>query len=149
ILIHQRMVLEVIRQVRPGAHQEIEMGAFLPARQFPPVAPPLGEVRRRQEVVKLATLMFQQGYRNSLGDAWKWTRDTLERAVRDELAGGMSEQENQFLALAELEVFAARLGQRLGEMHVLLADGQGWENFGYLPTDQTDCAQWQTHIEQQ
>ena len=45
----------------------------------------------------------------------------LERALRDELADAMSEQEQHYNALGELKDFAAMLGQRLAEMHQLLA----------------------------
>lgn len=149
ILIGQRMMLKIIRQVRPGVHPEIEMGAFLTERQFPSIAPLLGEVRRVASDGEQVTLMILQGYVDSRGDAWQWTRDTLERAVRDEMVGGLSEQENQFLALAELESFAATLGQRLGEMHVLLAEGQGWDGFGFTTGGQADSEHWEQQIRQQ
>ncbi|MFA5678338.1 MAG: maltose alpha-D-glucosyltransferase [Pseudomonas sp.] len=149
ILIGQRVMLKIIRQVRPGVHPEIEMGAFLTERRFTAIAPLLGEVCRVAEHGEQATLMILQGYIASQGDAWQWTRDTLERAVRDELVGGLSEQENQYMALAELESFAATLGERLGQMHALLADPQGGESFGFQLSDQADCAHWQQQTKQQ
>ncbi len=47
----------------------------------------------------------------------RWTQNNLERAMRDELAEAMSEQEQHYNALGELKDFAGMLGQRLGEMH--------------------------------
>src|SRR5690606_36403931 len=132
ILIGERMLLKVIRKVMPGTHPEIEMGRFHTERGYPGIAPLLGEVRRTAPDGEEYTLMILQGYVASRGDAWQWTRDTLERAVRDQLVGGLSEQENQFAALAELEDFAAILGQRLGQMHVLLAEDDGGADFGFV-----------------
>ena len=65
--------------------------------------------------------MIAQGYLSNQGDAWEWTQNNLERALRDELADAMSEQEQHYNALGELKDFAAMLGQRLGEMHQVLA----------------------------
>ncbi len=149
VLIGERMMLKIIRKVMPGVHPETEMGRFLTRRQFPAIAPLLGEVRRTAADGEQYTLMILQGYVASRGDAWQWTRDTLERAVRDELVGGLSEQENQFTALAELEAFAAVLGQRLGQMHQLLADPEGGEDFGFLRSGPDDCRASGEHINAQ
>src|SRR5690606_3485553 len=107
------------------------------------------QVQRIDETGESHTLMILQGYVDSQGDAWQWTRDTLERAIRDQLAGGLSEQENQYTALAELQAFAGTLGRRLGEMHLLLADPQGGEGFGFAIATQADCVQWGDHISEQ
>ncbi|MCO5785115.1 maltose alpha-D-glucosyltransferase [Pseudomonas sp. G11-1] len=149
VLIGERMMLKIIRRVMPGVHPEIEMGRFLTEREFPAIAPLLGQVQRIDETGESHTLMILQGYVDSQGDAWQWTRDTLERAIRDQLAGGLSEQENQYTALAELQAFAGTLGRRLGEMHLLLADPQGGEGFGFAVATQADCAQWGEHIGEQ
>src|SRR5690606_1788230 len=45
VLIGERMMLKIIRKVMPGVHPETEMGPLLTRRQFPPVAPLLGQVR--------------------------------------------------------------------------------------------------------
>ena len=149
VLIGERMMLKVIRRVMPGVHPEIEMGGFLTEREFPAIAPLLGQVQRIDENDESHTLMILQGYVDSQGDAWQWTRDTLERAIRDQLAGGLSEQENQYTALAELQTFAGTLGRRLGEMHLLLADPQGGEGFGFAIATEADCTQWGEHIGEQ
>ena len=58
------------------------------------------------------------------------TQNNLERAVRDELAHGVSGLEQHYNALLELADFSRSLGQRLGEMHQILA----------APTDNPDFA---------
>ena len=53
------------------------------------------------------------------------------------------------MALAELESFAAILGQRLGQMHVLLAQADGGEGFGVAECDRRASQHWAEHINQQ
>src|SRR5690606_34234152 len=115
VLIGERMMLKLVRRVMPGIHPETEMGGFLTERGFTNIAPLLGEVRRVDEQGTPHTLMVLQGYLSNQGDAWQWTQNNLERAIRDELTGGLSEQENQYTALGELQSFATLLGRRLGE----------------------------------
>src|SRR5690606_30505777 len=92
------------------------------------------------------TLMIVQGFLSNQGDAWQWTQDTLERAIRDQLSGGTSVVENQYAAMSELEMFARRLGQRLGEMHVVLARPSEDPQFGATPVGRSDADAWATSI---
>src|SRR5690606_31510873 len=87
------------------------------------------------------TLMILQGYLSNQGDAWEWTLTNLQRAIRDELSGGSS-LESEYDALAELQNFAATLGRRLGEMHLVLAQPSEDPDFGARPTDERDSAEW-------
>jgi maltose alpha-D-glucosyltransferase/alpha-amylase len=64
--------------------------------------------------------MIAQGYLSNQGDAWEWTQNNLERALRDELADAMSEQEQHYNALGELKDLPA-CSASLGEMHQVLA----------------------------
>jgi len=115
------VVLKLIRKVASGVHPELEMGAYLTAAGFKHISPLLGSVIRRDRQGEDTLLMIAQGYLSNQGDAWEWTQNNLERAIRDELAEAMSEQEQHYNALGELKDFAGMLGQRLGEMHQLLA----------------------------
>ncbi len=146
VVVGRQCVLKVLRYVRPGVHPEVEMGAFLTRRGFTHCAPLLGTVQREAPDGESQVLMVLQGYLDNQGDAWAWTQSALQRAIRDELAGGMSEHENQFTALAELENFARMLGQRLGSMHALLAcpsangatDGAADEDPAFRPCSITE-----------
>lgn len=115
------VVLKLIRKVASGVHPELEMSAYLTAAGFKHISPLLGSVIRRDRQGEDTLLMIAQGYLSNQGDAWEWTQNNLERAIRDELAEAMSEQEQHYNALGELKDFAGMLGQRLGEMHQLLA----------------------------
>ncbi|MGF6090847.1 maltose alpha-D-glucosyltransferase [Pseudomonas sp. 18173] len=121
VVIGNSLVLKLIRKVASGVHPELEMSAYLTQAGFGNISPLLGAVVRRDAAGQDNLLMIAQGYLSNQGDAWEWTRNNLERALRDELADAVSEQEQHYNALGELKDFAAMLGQRLGEMHQLLA----------------------------
>ncbi|MNI11765.1 Maltokinase [compost metagenome] len=121
VVIGNSMVLKLIRKVASGVHPELEMSACLTAAGFSNISPLLGAVVRRDGAGADNLLMIAQGYLNNQGDAWEWTQNNLERALRDELADAMSEQEQHYNALVELKDFAGMLGRRLGEMHQVLA----------------------------
>jgi maltose alpha-D-glucosyltransferase/alpha-amylase len=149
ILVGERMVLKVLRRVLPGIHPESEICGYLTEQGFANIAPLLGEVRRVDQHGESHTLMILQGYVSNQGDAWQWTQDTLERAIRDELVGGLSTVENQYYALAELQNFAGILGRRVGELHVALAQPSDNPDFGAVQSSQADAVEWQRAIEDQ
>ncbi|WP_085586111.1 MULTISPECIES: maltose alpha-D-glucosyltransferase [unclassified Pseudomonas] len=121
VVIGNGLVLKLIRKVAPGVHPELEMSAYLTAAGFANISPLMGSVVRRDAQGEDNLLMIAQGYLSNQGDAWEWTQNNLERALRDELAAARSEQEQHYNALGELKDFAGMLGQRLGEMHQVLA----------------------------
>ncbi|MEO6681042.1 MAG: putative maltokinase, partial [Pseudomonas sp.] len=130
VVVGKSMVLKLIRKIASGVHPELEMSAYLTNAGFANISPLLGSVIRRDAQGEDNLLMIAQGYLSNQGDAWEWTQNNLERALRDELADAMSEQEQHYNALGELKDFAGMLGQRLGEMHQVLA----------APTDNPDFA---------
>ncbi|WP_397458945.1 maltose alpha-D-glucosyltransferase [Pseudomonas asplenii] len=128
VVVGERVMLKLIRKVNAGIHPELEMSAYLGAAGFRHISPLLGSVVRRDASGEESLLMIAQGLLNNQGDAWVWTQNNLERAIRDELADGTMEHEVSINALDELVNFAGLLGQRLGEMHQVLA----------APTDNPD-----------
>ncbi|WP_095144110.1 maltose alpha-D-glucosyltransferase [Pseudomonas sp. Irchel s3b6] len=140
VVIGASLVLKLIRQVCAGVHPEREMGGYLTAAGFRHISPLLGSVVRRDGQGQDTLLMIAQGYLSNQGDAWEWTQSNLERAIRDELADAVSEQERHYNALGELKEFATMLGRRLGEMHQVLAAPSDDPAFG---------SQVSTHKDQQ
>jgi maltose alpha-D-glucosyltransferase/alpha-amylase len=142
-LVGERMMLKMVRRILPGIHPETEMGGYLTRHGFANMAPLLGEVRRLDANGVPHTLMILQRYLNNQGDAWAWTQNTLERAIRDQIAGGVSTQENQYAAVNELKAFAGMLGKRLGEMHMVLA-GASADETDFVPqsTGEADVQYW-------
>ncbi|MBA1228786.1 maltose alpha-D-glucosyltransferase [Pseudomonas viridiflava] len=130
VVVGSGLVLKMIRKVSAGTHPELEMGAYLTNAGYRNISPLMGSVVRVGKDGQPHLLMIAQGYLSNQGDAWEWTQNNLERAVRDELARGVSEQEQHYNALLELADFSRSLGQRLGEMHQILA----------APTDNADFA---------
>lgn len=146
VVIGGSLVLKLIRKISAGVHPELEMSAYLTAAGFPHISPLLGSVIRRDEQGQDSLLMIAQGYLSNQGDAWEWTQNNLERAIRDESAQAVSEQEQHYNALAELKEFAGMLGQRLGEMHQVLAAPTDNPDFSSKPSTIKDSQEWARHI---
>ncbi len=149
VVVGGNLVLKMIRRVSGGVHPELEMGAYLTAAGYANISPLLGSVSRMDDQGVPHLLMIAQGYLSNQGDAWDWTQNTLERAIRDEMAPAHSEQEQHSNALAELTAFAALLGQRLGEMHVLLAAPTDNADFRPRPSTRKDSQAWSKSIRAQ
>lgn len=146
VVVGGSLVLKLIRRVEGGIHPELEMGAFLTAAGFRHISPLLGSVVRRDEQGEDHLLMIAQGYLSNQGDAWEWTQNNLERAIRDEWADALSEHEQHYNALGELEDFAGLLGQRLGEMHLLLAAPDSPPDFAPQVSTLKDTQAWNRQV---
>ncbi|MGE7990146.1 maltose alpha-D-glucosyltransferase [Pseudomonas sp. NPDC089554] len=146
VVVGESVVLKLIRRVNPGVHPELEMSAYLTAAGFANISPLLAWVSRVDEQNQPHLLMIAQGYLSNQGDAWAWTQNTLERAIRDEMEPPSSEPEAHTNALAELTGFAALLGQRLGEMHLLLAAPSDDEAFAPQVSSAADSERWSQQV---
>ncbi|MCE3252237.1 MAG: maltose alpha-D-glucosyltransferase [Cellvibrio sp.] len=142
VIIGEKMRLKPLRKLIAGIHPEVEMSSYLEARGFSNIAPVFGEVKRVDAQGDSYTLMILQGFISNQGDAWQWTQNTLQRALRDRLSAGTSSMDTQYPAIVELESFANLLGQRLGAMHLLLAQPNSDARFGALETSATETAEW-------
>jgi len=149
VIAGEKVMLKLIRHVQSGIHPELEMGAFLTRQGFSHCAAMLGEVHRVSPEGEVFALMVVQSYLDNQGDAWEWTQVILARAVRDQLAGGLSQLESQFNALFDLENFASLLGQRLGEMHVALSNPGDNADFAVEHTGPAEAQAWSQSIQQQ
>lgn len=149
VVVGGSLVLKMIRRVSGGIHPELEMSAYLTAAGFANISALLGAVSRVDEQGVPHLLMIAQGYLSNQGDAWDWTQNNLERATRDEMAPAHSEQEQHSNALAELANFAALLGRRLGEMHLLLSAPTNNPDFSASPSTAKDSRAWSKSIRAQ
>ncbi|HWY24763.1 MAG TPA: putative maltokinase, partial [Nevskia sp.] len=143
LVIGERVILKLIRRIAPGLHPEAEMGRHLTERGFANIAPLLGEVSRTGEDGEPRVLMVLQEFLHNQGDAWSWTQNMLERAVRDTtvpIEGAEPQQRAD--ALKDFAQFAGVLGRRIGEMHALLAEPCEDPAFAPERATETDCAQW-------
>jgi len=142
VVVGESLVLKLIRKVSAGVHPELEMSAYLTAADYPNISPLLGSMVRRDAGGEDSLLMIAQGYLSNQGDAWSWTQNNLERAIRDELTQAISEQEQHYNALGELADFAGLLGQRLGEMHGVLGAPTDDKDFKPEVTTAKDTQAW-------
>ena len=149
VVVGGSLVLKMIRRVSGGIHPELEMGAYLTAAGYANISPLMGSVSRVDASGTPHLLMIAQGYLNNQGDAWEWTQNNLERAIRDEMAFAHSEQGQRYDALGELADFAGMLGQRLGEMHVALAASGAQADFLARVSNRKDAQGWATSIASQ
>ncbi len=120
LIVGDTLVMKVVRRVTAGVHPEGEITRFLTERGFGNTAPLYGEVVRVDEHGTPNTIGIVQGFVRNQGDGWGWTLEFLERTV-DELSTTDSEAEGADDAFASYNVFAAAIGQRLGELHAVLS----------------------------
>ena len=146
VVVGGKLVLKLIRRVNGGVHPELEMGAFLTAAGFANISPLLGWLNRVDASGEPCLLAIAQGYLNNQGDAWDWTQNNLERAIRDELEPPQLRGEGHADALEDLTGFAALLGQRLGEMHLALAGPTDDPAFKTRVSDRSDSERWGRQI---
>ena len=112
------VVLKLLRRLTAGVHPEGEMGRVLTERGFDGTPALIGEVVRIDPDNEPSTVALVQSFVTNQGDGWRWTLDRLDRLV-DEGATPFGESEEQLFA--NYLPFAARAGERIGEMHATLA----------------------------
>lgn len=122
LVVDDHIVLKLLRRVSPGIHPEGEMTRHLTEKGYGNTAPYLGEVVRMAADGTPHTLMIAQSFVRNQGDGWTWTLDYLARAVAEIARLGQGEGEAEEALFATYTHFAAALGQRLAEMHAVLAE---------------------------
>lgn len=120
LIVGDVAMIKLIRHVFEGIHPEVEMTRHLTLQEYEHTAPLLGEVARTDGEGRRSTLIVVQGAIRNQGDAWNWMLANLRR-VADEVATTEAELDAADDQLRPLLSFVAMIGQRLGELHVLLA----------------------------
>jgi len=162
LVIADAAVLKVVRRVAPGINPEVEMTRLLTERGFANSSPLLGSVTRVAPDGTPHLLMVLQSFVHNQGDAWQWTLNVLTRVFQQTTialpalpvvdsetgapapsdASRESAESLESAALAELEVGAAVLGKRLGELHVVLAQASDDEAFAPMRVDAQTATRW-------
>ena len=146
VMVGGVVMLKLLRHLASGIHPELEMSDYLTRQGFSHISPLLGSVSHIDRNGEPTLLLLAQGFLNNQGDAWEWTQNALDRAIRDELALGVSTLESQYSALLELQAFAGMLGQRLGEMHLALATPTENPDFSPELSTAADAQDWAQRI---
>ncbi len=145
IALGSEAMVKFFRVLESGRHPEPEMIRYLAGCGFSAVPPLLGTiVRRDPEGQESLVAIFQKFVRNQ-GDAFNWSIDYLKRAMENRESTD-PERHDEF---SGYENFARRLGERLGEMHALLARESEHNSFAPEPIAIADIEEWTAAAERQ
>jgi maltose alpha-D-glucosyltransferase/alpha-amylase len=120
VIVGDIAIIKLFRRVTDGPHPEAEMSRHLTEQGFANTPALLGEVVRVDPDGTSHALVIAQAFVRNQGDAWTWTMDLLLRGLSDITNGDEATAEDA-ASHADYVRFASLLGQRLGEMHVVLA----------------------------
>jgi maltose alpha-D-glucosyltransferase / alpha-amylase len=139
IVVDDLAVVKLIRRLREGVHPEVEMADYLTEAGYANTPPLLGEVIRYGPEGRPTILATVLGFVLNQGDAWDWTLNYLNREIESiALTGeGVADDEELFAAYRNL---AARLGQRLGELHEVLSRPTDLPDFTPVAATPEDAA---------
>jgi maltose alpha-D-glucosyltransferase/alpha-amylase len=143
LIVGDTLVMKVVRRVSAGIHPEGEITRFLTERGFRNTAPLYGEVVRVDKEGTPHTIGLVQGFIRNQGDGWGWTLEYLERTV-DELSTTDSEAAGEDDSFNAYNVFAAAIGQRLGELHATLSQPSDDLAFAPEPATPEVLERWAT-----
>jgi maltose alpha-D-glucosyltransferase/alpha-amylase len=143
LLLEERVMLKVYRQLHPGIHPELEIGRFLTdVAGFANTPPLLGSIERVAADGEPTAIAAAFGFVANQGDGWRYTLDHLDRAL-EELRHTPeadrrppAEQHELYLAVAQL------LGRRTAEMHRAFAIPTDDPAFVAEPVGADDLRSW-------
>jgi maltose alpha-D-glucosyltransferase/alpha-amylase len=120
LIVDEAVILKIFRRITPGTHPEPEMNRYLTLNGFANAPAHLGEVARVTDEGEHNSVAVAQAFVRNQGDAWSWTLDQLNHALEDLSTRdkGGEGREDKF---ADYNAVAAAIGNRLGEMHAVLA----------------------------
>lgn len=134
-------MLKLVRRINPGIHPEAEMTRYLTRHGYAGSARLLGEVVRTDADGTPHTLMLLQSYLLNQGDGWQWTLDYLARTL-DEVLPSLESDAGCREALAGYMPIAAMLGQRLAQLHAVLAQPSDDPAFDPIPVTAEEAHAW-------
>ncbi len=120
VIVGDIAVVKMFRRVTDGPHPEAEMGRYLTDGGFASTPALLGEVVRVEPGGTRHTLAIAQAFARNQGDGWTWTMDLLLRGLSD-LGGGNDAAAADAASHTDYTRFARLLGQRIAQMHLVLA----------------------------
>lgn len=145
-------ILKLFRRLEEGTNPDLEIGRYLTQeKNFPNIAPVAGAIEYRRSYGETTALAMLQGFLPSEGDLWQYTLDSLSLYFEDALTGRAAEnsaplthkhivdlsgedtppQASEFIGYY-LET-ARLLGQRTGELHLVLAERSADPQFNPEP----------------
>jgi maltose alpha-D-glucosyltransferase/alpha-amylase len=138
LIVGDSVMLKIFRRIAPGQHPEAEMSRYLTENGFKNTPCMLGEVARIGEDGERHSLAVAQAFLANQGDAWTWTLDRFHRHLEDFFRNEDAPGDE----CGDYKSFAAALGRRLGEMHVVLASATGNDAFSPRRATREDVEGW-------
>ena len=120
VIVGDIAIIKMFRRITDGPHPEAEMGRHLTEQGFANTPALLGEIVRVDPDGTRHALVIAQAFVRNQGDAWTWTMDLLLRGLSD-ITGGDEAAAAEAVSHTDYVRFASLLGQRLGELHLVLA----------------------------
>jgi len=145
VIIDDAAMLKLLRTVQGGIHPEAEMTRYLTEKGFANSPLLLGEIVRVASDGTPHTLAIVQNFVRNQGDGWTWTLDFLARAIEEIAVTGAAGQ-GEADAFANYTRFACAIGQRLAEMHAILAAPTDQADFDPETVSEDDVAAWSTDV---
>ena len=142
VIVDHKVMLKLFRRLAPGQHPEAEMSRILTERGFRNAPALLGEIVHVPNDGEEEVMAVVQAFIPGEGDAWEWTASFIGR-VLDEMS---REDVDLSDLLAVYRNFSRTLGQRLGEMHLALAQPTPDEAFQPVAAGQDQVERWQQRI---
>ena len=142
VIVDHKVMLKLFRRLAPGQHPEAEMSRILTERGFRNAPALLGEIVHVPNEGEEEVMAVVQAFIPGEGDAWEWTASFIGR-VLDEMS---REDVDLSDLLAVYRNFSRTLGQRLGEMHLALAQPTRDEAFQPVAAGQDQVERWQQRI---
>jgi len=148
IIFGHRYMLKIFRRAETGINPDLEIGRFLTEKGFPHTAHVAGALEYQRDNGDPTTVGILQTYVQNEGDAWRFTLDEISRYFEKALTRPPLEESmtasfhTPLLGLIHETIpdlagemiggyleEARLLGQRTGELHVVLASEQEDPNF--------------------
>jgi maltose alpha-D-glucosyltransferase / alpha-amylase len=133
LIVGDTVMLKIFRRISAGQHPEVEMSQYLTEKGFGHTPLMLGEVARIDDEGERYSLAVAQAFVVNQGDAWTWTLDRFSRFLEKDASNGEFD---------ECTRFAAAMGHRLGEMHVVLSAPTDNEAFSARCATGDDVESW-------
>jgi maltose alpha-D-glucosyltransferase/alpha-amylase len=147
LTIGESVMVKIFRRISAGEHPEAEMTRYLTAQGFAHAPSLLGDIVHTDRQGTPHTLAVALGFIRNQGDAWSWVLDRLTLAL-DNLPPSETAKETEADTLTDCEQVAAAIGQRLGEMHAVLARETSDAAFSPQRAGRDDVAIWADKAEQ-
>lgn len=152
LIIGDKVIVKVIRRMSEGVNPELEMGQYLAKMRYCNTPRFYGDMTYVTAEGQLYTQVIAQAFVHNQGDAWQWSLDRLGRALQQTNTAQIAVRAlpvEHAGPMEELAGFAGILGQRLGELHNVLAKPSDNEAFNPVKADETALQHWQQRIKTQ